>query len=291
MVENQFGGSWTEAKLICLASYLRSYSTIMKHQTIFRRIYIDPFSGPGNRVEADFNVEDLFEVSKEEKPVSPVLATEIGENFDEFFFNDKRSEFIRSLQDVIQTGKPVHYSSIEANEFLANVISAIDWKKSRAVIFLDPFGLHVDWKTLDILAKTRAVDIVMLFPTSSLCRMLPNRDLPSDKWEGKLDRFLGTGDWRKFYRIRQETDMFVTVDKNFREASSEDILHFVRQRLETLFFVANNVFELKNSKGSPLFHIFFMCANRSPKVRNMVNEIASGAVKFARKEIENGRRK
>lgn len=291
MVENRFGGSWTEAKLICLASYLRSYSNIMKNQTSLHRIYIDPFSGPGNRIESDYNIEELFDFPKDGRSVSPLLATEVGQSFDEFYFNDKKSDFVQSLRHAIHTDKLVHFSAKEANIFLGEVISNINWRKSRAVIFLDPFGLHVDWATLEFIATTEAVDIVMLFPTSSLCRMLPNEDLPPFEWQEKLDRFLGTPLWRDFYRKRRIENLFEVIDQTVREANSVEILNFVRKSLEKIFFVANDTFELKNSKGSTLFHILFMCANRSSHVRDMVNRIANGAVKLARREIENGRRK
>ncbi|MGH8657683.1 MAG: hypothetical protein ACREV4_04145 [Gammaproteobacteria bacterium] len=34
-----------------------------------------------------------------------------------------------------------------------------DWEKERAVVFLDPFGMQVEWETVDTLAKTGGVDL------------------------------------------------------------------------------------------------------------------------------------
>jgi three-Cys-motif partner protein len=41
---------------------------------------------------------------------------------------------------------------------------AIDWRKNRAVVFLDPFGMQVHWGTISALAKTKAVEIFLNFP-------------------------------------------------------------------------------------------------------------------------------
>lgn len=42
----QFGGSWSDAKLAALASYLKSYTQALKNKP-FKLAYVDAFAGAG----------------------------------------------------------------------------------------------------------------------------------------------------------------------------------------------------------------------------------------------------
>jgi three-Cys-motif partner protein len=39
-----------------------------------------------------------------------------------------------------------------------------DWRSHRAVLFLDPYGMQVEWQTIEAIAKTAAIDLWLLFP-------------------------------------------------------------------------------------------------------------------------------
>ena len=52
----------------------------------------------------------------------------------------------------------------DANTRLASFVNSTDWRKSRAVVFLDPYGMQVDWETIVKLGRTEAVDLWLLFP-------------------------------------------------------------------------------------------------------------------------------
>ena len=34
-----------------------------------------------------------------------------------------------------------------------------DWRSRRAVLFLDPYGMQVEWKTIEAIAATKAIDL------------------------------------------------------------------------------------------------------------------------------------
>ncbi len=38
------------------------------------------------------------------------------------------------------------------------------WRRHRAVLFLGPFGMQVEWETIEAIAATRAIDLWLLFP-------------------------------------------------------------------------------------------------------------------------------
>ena len=50
----------------------------------------------------------------------------------------------------------------------------IDWRRTRGVIFLDPFGASLEWQTLKVIAATEALDVWYFFPLSSIFRNAPH---------------------------------------------------------------------------------------------------------------------
>jgi three-Cys-motif partner protein len=60
---------------------------------------------------------------------------------------------------------PERASSLEilpgdANEILVSWVGSQNWNKTRAVVFLDPYGMQVDWGTLKALGGTCGVEVV-----------------------------------------------------------------------------------------------------------------------------------
>ena len=61
----------------------------------------------------------------------------------------------------------------EANEYLKNLCQK-SWKTRRALVFLDPYGMQVEWETIKSIAKTQAIDLWILFPLGTVNRLLKN---------------------------------------------------------------------------------------------------------------------
>jgi hypothetical protein len=55
----------------------------------------------------------------------------------------------------------------DANRAIQSAIKQDGWKDTRAVLFLDPYGMEVEWKTLEAIAATGAIDPVFAFRTLS----------------------------------------------------------------------------------------------------------------------------
>ena len=79
-------------------------------------------------------------------------------------------------------------SPSDANAALKTLCGRYQWRSERAVLFLDPFGMHVEWSTLEAIAKTGAVDVWYLFPYAGLYRQAAkNADaLDADKEASRL---------------------------------------------------------------------------------------------------------
>jgi rhodanese-related sulfurtransferase len=80
----------------------------------------------------------------------------------------------------------------EANLEIRRICSTMDWQEWRTVPFLDPYGMQVEWQTLEAIAQTRAIDLWLLVPLGiAINRMLPNSGEVPLPWQRRLDVFFG----------------------------------------------------------------------------------------------------
>lgn len=273
--EHRFGGRWTEAKLAALRKYLQAYNQALKHQP-FRKAYIDAFAGTGYRSEArtDGSAADalLFpELAAGEasglRDGSARIALQVEPPFDQYLFIDRDPQRCAALE-ALRAEFPERATAIrilegDANEEL-RALCAKDWRQHRAVLFLDPYGMQVEWETIASVAGTQAIDLWLLFPLGmGLNRMLPRSGQVPEAWARRITALLGTDDWREhFYRTEAEPDLFGENTLRTIKASMEQIGRFFLQRLETVFAgVAPEPLVLANSRGSPLYLLCFAIGN------------------------------
>jgi three-Cys-motif partner protein len=267
-----FGGDWTQEKLNILREYLQAYNTALKNQP-FVRVYVDAFAGTGYRQarQKQFQTSDVFaELFEDESQQflkgSAKLALESSPPFDRFIFVENDLGKIAELQKLAnEHPDKVDQICIEqkdANEFIQEYCSSEDWSKTRAVVFLDPFATQVEWKTIEAIAETQAIDLWYLFPLMAVNRLLAND--PGKTWRNPLNRVFGTDEWfERFYRSHQIDDIFGESVEVVRKACNTDaISQFFRERLEKVFTkVAKSPRILSNTKNTPLFQLFFAAGN------------------------------
>lgn len=149
----------------------------------------------------------------------------------------------------------------DSNIYLTNWCKKTRWRSLRAVVFLDPYGMQVEWSTIEAIAATKSIDMWYLFPNIS--RLLPSGGPPPQQWAEVLTRLLGTCRWENvFYPIQQSSTLFGNEEQQSKDASIYKIRDFLVNRLRSLFpGVARNPRIMRNSKGSPLFLLCFACAN------------------------------
>jgi len=268
-----FGGSWTEEKLNRLKEYLDAYITALKKQP-FERIYIDAFAGTGYRNLAESGSPDgaLFTELAEDEPQrfldgSVRIALKIKPPFDKYIFIELSSTRFAELGEVKeqfpQLAPRIQPVKGDCNRHLQKLCKTVDWSRHRAVVFLDPFGMQVDWATIESVARTQAIDTWILFPLGAVNRMLTrNRDIPQ-KWRARLDRVFGTNEWfQQFYVQKASRTLWGKSQQIEKTANFEQIADYCVQRLQSVFAgVANNPLQLCNSKGVPLFLLCFAAGN------------------------------
>jgi three-Cys-motif partner protein len=282
MAEHRFGGDWTEKKLSCLKGYLNAYRKIFtanERARYFKTWYVDAFAGTGSRTVSGNQAtgqqsvfEDVYEDTEttEYRDGSAKIALSLPEPFDHYLFIEKSKARVNQLKGTIEREHPAllprcDFRQGDANAILKAWCKERNWKKERAVVFLDPYGMQVDWSTIEALAATKAIDLWYLFPLGvGVARLLTHDgDIP-EPWKKRLDTLFGTDTWRtEFYRVTLgQADLFgESRDVVSRDAPVAKIESFIHRRLDGTFVKAAKGKILRNSRQSPLYLLCFAAAN------------------------------
>lgn len=268
---NEFGGPWTERKLAALRDYLNAYMTIMRKNErarFFRTTYFDGFAGSGGRVLGKLAGPDLLSEDEPESSAfasgSARIALGLDQPFDQYIFVDSRRECVLALENLKR--EHAHLSIDvrlgDANEEIRNWILTLN-KFDRALVFLDPYGMQVEWTTLEALAKTRKTDLWLLFPLGQAVARLLTQGEPPPTWAAALDRLFGTHDWRdRFYKESSQMTLFDETEVRQRDANYGKITEFMVERLRTIFVDAlHEPIVLSNSLGVPIYLLCFAVSN------------------------------
>ena len=291
MIKHEFGGDWTTDKLERLRKYLCAYMTIFTKNPkaqYFRTIYVDAFAGTGHRVgsaqRTDAAAPDEATDAEAEsfRKGSARIALEVAPSFHRFIFIERDAGRVSELEALRAefSAKDVRIEQGDANAFLKQWCKETDWKRHRAVVFLDPYGMQVDWETLEALAKTKAVDLWLLFPLGvAVNRLLTRAGPPPDEWARALTRIFGTSDWEQaFYPKKQVETLFGPEETQRKDATLEAIGRFFLDRLKTIFAaVAPNPLPLLNSTNTPIYLLCFAAGN--PKGAKPAVKIAQDILK------------
>ena len=288
-LKHSFGGEWTKEKLDRIKDYLVNYKIALKNKP-FKLGYIDAFAGTGyvNQKDdesqsflpefSDDDIKDFFEGSAR-------IALQIDDPFDSYIFIEKDRNKVSELENLKeefpQLASRIKSVNQEANEFIKNLCEK-DWLKTnrRAVMFLDPYGMQVKWETIEAIAKTKAIDLWILFPLGvAVNRLLRNDGQISEKVKLRLDEMFGTKNWQdNFFQENPQNDLFDPTPKMIKKINLNGIADYFNDRLKTIFEkVASNPLRLTNSKNNPLYLLCFASGN--PKGAEVAVRIAQHILK------------
>lgn len=150
----QFGGNWTIEKLEIFTGYLDAYLIALKNMK-FKKIYIDAFAGTGAITTRD---------ESQVLAGSAKRALMAADKFDHYYFIEADKKKAKKLEKMIETEFPElrHLTTGycgDANAQLTKIIQNINWRFSRALLFLDPCATEVNWATLQAVANTKSIDV------------------------------------------------------------------------------------------------------------------------------------
>ena len=288
-----WGGRWTEEKLDAFEKYVNAYLTIMnsyRDKNKWKLIYFDGFAGSGSRneskKEADSELlQDLFKdlcIAEEELDTYKGAAERVlgipQRGFEFYYFVDKDKESSLKLHELLapfENDKTLVYRNSDANKQIGMLASAMKKDPSlAALVLLDPFGMQVDWNSIELLKETRT-DLWILIPTGVIVNRLLDR-----KGElthiNKLTSFLGKDeDFLRsyFYTKRQEKTLFGEIEIVEKvKQPIQKIAELYIQQLQMIFkFVTPQPLVLYNTRHTPIFH--FACASNNQSAVKIANEI------------------
>lgn len=266
MTANAFGGEWTAEKLEVLRKYLHFYTTALASR--FKLAYIDTFAGTG-RCRITTTAGRQVEIDG-----SARLALDC-EGFDEYYFIEHKAAHADELQALMSAhprGKLARLARGRASDLLWPMLMAKDWREWRGVLFLDPYGLQVNWPMVQQIARTRALDVFFLVSLSGLYRNAALDLAAAQRNSGSaLTRFLGTDDWPRLY-VRKQGDLF-GGDTITRDPGYQDMLDFTTERLRSAFPHVADPCLMGRRNGAPLFALYFAVSNPDKRALQLASRV------------------
>ncbi|MDR3738926.1 MAG: three-Cys-motif partner protein TcmP [Terracidiphilus sp.] len=242
-------GYWSEIKLEILEKYAKPYTKILRARHM-RPIYIDGFAGAGRHAAKGSN--RLIDGS-------PVRALNVDPPFEAFHLVDIDGARTDEL-NRLSSGKPnvfVHLG--DCNQVLRNeVFPEIDYAKyMRALCILDPYGLHLDWETIQAAGQSDVIEIFLNFPVMDMNMnvLWHNSDRVADTQKERMTRFWGDDSWKRAaYPTTQ--GLFGPMQE---KASNQDVADAFRERLKKVagFKYVPKPIAMRNTKGAIVYYLFF----------------------------------
>lgn len=276
MTSNRFGGFWTVDKLDVLRNYLRFFCIALEHQPHparpYQLVYIDAFAGTGRCAVKTAAGHQLVVDG------SAKIALDCTPGFTSYRFIEKKRAHQAELQALIDThpnGSRAALAKQSADAALEGVLKDYDWRRTRGVLFLDPFGLQCSWPMLQQIRETEALDVFFLVSLSGLYRQAAVKESKVDPGKAaSLSRFLGTDEWRDAIYTTEQGDLFDGPQRS-RPPGWEDLLNYTTQRLRSLFPYVGEPNLMAMQSGAPLFALYFAVSNPNPLALNLAKRVSS----------------
>jgi three-Cys-motif partner protein len=250
----------------------------MKEHSHWETIYFDGFAGSGQRkTEEPSDLYKQLKLTEDEEQGYKGAAQRIIEidntlKFNYYYFADTDKESLANLEEKLRglpasTGKELIFRPGDANHWVQELGNAMRTKKYAALIFLDPFGMQIDWNTIESLKDTRS-DIWILIPTGVIVnRMLDHK--AELIYSNKLKSFLGMTEEeirQTFYTQTIQTSLFGDQLEVIKKVSKpiDKIADVYVNKLKTVWkYVTERPLRLETSNGTPLFHFIFASNNQT----------------------------
>ncbi len=282
MAQLPFAGMHTVEKLRVLESYLAAYQRVLKN-TNFKTVFFDAFAGTGEIpiVEPGGLFQDVEEVDPFVEG-SARRALGIKPPFLQYIFVERsrrKAALLQNLKiDFPHLSARIHIERADANVAVDEFCKKTDWKRTRAVMFLDPFGNQVGWNTIQAIAETRAIDLWYLFPAHLGINRQISASGEFDAHKGaSLDKVLGTSEWREEFvaRINRENLWGVAEQISFKQSTVNSVTRFMIRRMKAVFkgIVLDEWLPLGRG-GSHWYSLIFACANPSAKAKEIAERVA-----------------
>lgn len=275
-------GDWSLDKLEILKAYAQEYALILQNQKEkFHTGYIDAFAGAGEHVHKE---------TGEVVPGSPLNALNLPHRFHEYHFIDLNPERVQRLQRLGagREGVTVHHGN--CNEVLmTKIFPQFRWEDyRRALCFLDPYGMHLDWRVMAEAGRMRSVEIFLNFPIMDINRNAKREHLDEvdPEHRARMNAFWGDESWHAaMFAPSPQSTFFdallgAPAAPDVEKLDNEAFVATFRTRLQEVAgfrFVPKPV-PMRNTRNAVVYYLFFASNN------SVGNKIASHIFKGYRSE-------
>lgn len=286
---HDFGGDWTELKLEAISAYSTFFTTAISQK--FDLWYVDPFAGTGERTVKSpsgglFVDQDGGTVSF---PGSATRALILEPPFDHLRFGDAKLRHVKALEELKKKhlGRDIDIVHGDANNFIQEMFSSPFWTNKdfryggpRALVFLDPYGMQVKWRTLETLSACGKADVWFLANMKAAWQQASRDPLKLDDAKRRsLDDCFGTNAWEsEIYSTRQEEGLLGLMSKSER-ADKADIARYHKIRLKTLFAYVSDPLPLKVKAIDDYFLLYCMSNSPSLKAQGLIKRGAEAVIR------------
>lgn len=277
----EWGGPWTTKKLVAFEKYVVEYLKILNANKHWETIFFDGFAGAGKRQPPEYELSELeilfrslVEIEEDasvyDGAALRVLNLKAPYVFDYYYFIDKDPERIAELKVNISeledlTARNIELRVADCNDEILKLSAALKTKKYAALVLLDPFGMQVNWSSIESLNGTRS-DVWILVPSGvSINRML-DRAMEL-KHKDILEAFFGMEiEELKEYFYPEKLVPNLFDGPSLKRVKVSDpinkIAELYRQNMKKIWKHVSKPLPLYNSGGTPIFHFVF--ASNSP---------------------------
>ena len=259
-------GFWSEIKLEIIKKYASAYTSIMNKQSWCKGyVYIDAFAGAGKHISR--KTGELI-------PGSPLNALNMETPFTEYHFIDLDEERADIFKEIAEKNPSVHSYHGDCNDLLITktfpMLTYASFK--RALCILDPYGLHLRWKTIKVAAELKTIDIFINFPIMDINRNILFEDPTKAKQEDieRMNAFWGDESWKKLLYREQETlfgETYHVRIEDYHVLAKE----FCKRLKQAGFNDVPEPILMRNMKGGPLYYLCF--ASQKSVAKNIVKDI------------------
>lgn len=258
-------GPWAREKLQALGAYLEYYNTVLMNQHWCRgTIFIDGFAGAGYseiRAKPDAHpwlIEELADTDQKELIAgSPRVSLELDHPFSFYLFIEQAPARRAELEKLVEQypERKITVRGGDAGKVIASVLtSRPDWSKYRGVAFLDPFGTHLPWATVEQLAATKSFEVLINFPLQmAIQRLIPKDGEIDQEGRGRFDEYFGTTEW--FDEVYEQADGLFGGQLVKRHDYGRRLLNLYLRRLEAAFGHVSPAKLICNTKKRGLYYL------------------------------------
>ena len=145
-------GIWIRQKYYYLKRYLDIFSKGMKNKWSGNLTYLDLFAGPGRC---------LIEAVNKEEDGSPLIALQY--DFKKYVFIEESKELLEALKARCKNSPKfdrIEFIEGDCNNVADKIISHVD-PAGLNLIFIDPTGIDLHYKTVERIVKAKRADVLI----------------------------------------------------------------------------------------------------------------------------------